>query len=88
MIPSFKERLETLNWDDITLRINSKTSHDVERALANDMLTLDDFMALLSPAAQPFIETMAQRAQMLTRQRLVPCSWVLRPTLFIEFMCK
>ncbi|KGI83723.1 hypothetical protein JY98_16385, partial [Exiguobacterium mexicanum] len=60
MIPSFKERLETLNWDDITLRINSKTSHDVERALANDMLTLDDFMALLSPAAQPFIETMAQ----------------------------
>lgn len=69
MIPSFKERLETLNWDDITLRINSKTSHDVERALANDMLTLDDFMALLSPAAQPFIETMAQRAQMLTRQR-------------------
>lgn len=48
MIPRFQERLSTLDWDDTTLRINSKTAHDVEHALASDILTLDDFMALLS----------------------------------------
>ncbi|MGJ3354739.1 2-iminoacetate synthase ThiH [Providencia sp. Je.9.19] len=69
MNASFSERLQALNWDDITLSIHSKTSKNVTDALASDTLTLDDFMALLSPAARPFIEQMAQKAQKLTRQR-------------------
>lgn len=69
MSMSFRQRLQQLNWDDLTLRINSKTAQDVENALTNDSLTLDDFMALLSPAARPFVEPMAQKAQRLTRQR-------------------
>ncbi|BBG60966.1 2-iminoacetate synthase [Providencia rustigianii] len=69
MISRFRERWETLDWDDLTLRINSKTAADVEQALHRDMLTLEDFMALLSPAASHYIEPMAQKAQQLTRQR-------------------
>lgn len=48
---------------------DSYTSADVERALANDECSLDDFKALLSPAAEPYIEEMAQKAQAITRAR-------------------
>jgi 2-iminoacetate synthase len=44
------------------------TSHDVERALNKDHLTLDDYGALLSPAAQPFLERMARKAKVETRK--------------------
>lgn len=45
------------------------TSADVERALANDECSLENFKALLSPAAEPYIEEMAQKAQAITRAR-------------------
>lgn len=48
---TFSDRWRQLEWDDIRLRINSKTAADVERALAAKQLTRDDMMALLSPAA-------------------------------------
>ena len=48
---------------------NSYTAADVEAALAHDECTLDDFKALLSPAAEPYLEQMAQKAQALTRAR-------------------
>ena len=66
---TFTDRWRQLNWDDIALRINSKTPVDVERALNARHLTRDDLMALLSPAASAYLESMAQRAQRLTRQR-------------------
>lgn len=66
---TFTERWRQLNWDDIALRINSKTAADVERALQARHLTREDLMALLSPAASAYLEPMAQRAQRLTRQR-------------------
>ena len=69
MMPTFTERWQQLDWDDIRLRINGKTAADVERALNARHLTRDDMMALLSPAAGAYLETMAQRAQRLTRQR-------------------
>lgn len=47
----------------------SYTSADVEAALAHDECTLDDFKALLSPAAEPYIEEMAHKAQAITRAR-------------------
>lgn len=31
---TFTDRWRQLNWDDIALRINSKTAADVERALS------------------------------------------------------
>ncbi len=46
-------------------------SHNVESALARADGTLDeqDFAALLSPAAHPYLEAMAQKARDLTRRR-------------------
>ena len=39
------------------------TAEDVKRALAAEHRSLEDFAALLSPAALPFLEEMAQKAQ-------------------------
>lgn len=69
MADDFSHRWQQLNWDEITLRINSKTARDVEHALQAPRLTREDFMALISPAAAAYLEPLAQRAQQLTRQR-------------------
>ena len=42
---------------------NQYTEEDVKRALAAEHRDLNDFAALLSPAALPFLEEMAQKAQ-------------------------
>lgn len=44
------------------------TAQDVMSALNTDVLSPRDFQALLSPAAEPFIEQLAQRAQQETRK--------------------
>ena len=69
MARTFTDRWRELDWDDITLRINSKTALDEERALSSHKITRDDLMALLSPAASHYLEPLAQQAQQLTRQR-------------------
>ncbi|WMI80572.1 2-iminoacetate synthase ThiH [Anaerotignum sp. MB30-C6] len=46
---------------------NTYIVEDVKAALCKDKLDIDDFGALLSPAAMPFLEEMAQRAQKETR---------------------
>lgn len=51
----FSEELEKYNWEEITDKIYSKTESDVAEALSKDYLNPDDFMALVSPAAAPFI---------------------------------
>ncbi|ACS87475.1 2-iminoacetate synthase ThiH [Musicola paradisiaca] len=66
---SFAQRWRQLDWDDLTLRINGKTRADVEQALNAEHPDMEDFMALLSPAAASYLEPLAQRAQQLTRQR-------------------
>ncbi|MDY2671047.1 MAG: 2-iminoacetate synthase ThiH [Anaerovoracaceae bacterium] len=42
---------------------DSYTAADVERALAHDLCTDEDFGALLSPAAAPYLEQIARKAQ-------------------------
>ncbi|WP_025739285.1 2-iminoacetate synthase ThiH [Salinivibrio socompensis] len=66
---SFSERWAALDWDHLRLSIYSKTRVDVERALANPSRNLDDFAALISPAAEAYLEAMAQQSAALTRQR-------------------
>ncbi len=65
----FADRWRELEWDHVGMSIRAKTARDVERALANPRRTLQDFMALISPAAEPFLPRMAQLAERLTRQR-------------------
>ena len=42
---------------------DSFSSEDVLKAISNDKISLDDFKALLSPAAAPFLEDMARVAK-------------------------
>lgn len=44
------------------------TADDVKQALLQDHLTPEAFAALLAPAAAPFLEQLAQRAQAETRK--------------------
>ncbi|MGF1763469.1 2-iminoacetate synthase ThiH [Aliivibrio kagoshimensis] len=66
---SFTDVWQQMNWDDIRLSIYSKTAKDVESALSKHRLNLEDFKSLISPAAEPYLEKMAQRSVELTRKR-------------------
>ena len=59
----------TYDWNEVTESIYSKTSVDVQRALSSTKRSMEDFKALLSPAAQPYLEAMAQQSYTLTRKR-------------------
>lgn len=65
----FSEELEKYSWDDITRQIASKTKTDVEIALGKERLTIDDFMALISPAAAGYLEPMARLSRKYTQER-------------------
>jgi len=65
----FKEIFNQYHWEHQKADILNKTSKDVECALTKEKLTLDDFKALISPAALPFLEQMAQKSQRLTQKR-------------------
>ena len=67
--PSFLDRWQELEWDDIGMQIRAKTAADVVRALGSPRRTLSDFMALISPAAEAYLPQMAAEAERLTRQR-------------------
>nr|WP_281429966.1 2-iminoacetate synthase ThiH [Aeromonas salmonicida] len=67
--PSFISRWRELAWDDIGMQIRAKTTRDVKLALTNPRRSLQDFMALISPAAEAFLPQMAAEAERLTRQR-------------------
>ncbi len=66
---TFKNTFDTYNWDDTLQSIFSKSEADVVRALGNSKRDLEDFKALISPAAKPYLEQMAQLSQMLTQKR-------------------
>ncbi len=65
----FSEVLEKYDWEETLREIESKTEADVRRALAKEHLSVEDFMALISPAAEPFIELMARRSRQITLRR-------------------
>lgn len=65
----YKNIFENQNWDQNSNLIQSKTTLDVQRALSKNKLAPDDFAALISPAAVPYLEQMAIKSQALTKQR-------------------
>ena len=83
---TFSEQIKNYQWDDVRLSIYSKTSQDVQRALAKSRLDLEDFKALVSPAAEPFLEQMAQKSQQLTLQRFGKTQQFYIP-LYLSNMC-
>ncbi|APD08206.1 2-iminoacetate synthase [Flavobacteriaceae bacterium UJ101] len=65
----FKTLLNQYNWDAIHENIQQKTTQDVLNALQKNKRNLEDFKALISPAAKPFLEQMAQMSKSLTQKR-------------------
>ena len=63
------------------------TAADVRAALSHEYRTLEDFKALLSPAAQPFIEEIAQAAQLETRKHFGNSVCMFTP-LYISNYCE
>lgn len=66
----FYNILSQHSWDAIKESIYAKTIEDVKEALyKKSFRTLEDFKALISPAAEPFLEEMAQLSRQLTLKR-------------------
>ena len=63
------------------------TARDVHAALEHEACTLEDFKALLSPAAEPFLEEMAQRARMETSRHFGNTVYLFTP-LYIANYCE
>ncbi len=65
----FSEELKKISWSDTSQRIANATASDVERVLSKEVLTVEDFTVLISPAAEPYLEAMAQLSREYTMQR-------------------
>ncbi|MDE7392298.1 MAG: 2-iminoacetate synthase ThiH [Treponemataceae bacterium] len=63
------------------------TADDVTAALEHDTCTIEDFKALLSPAAEPFLEQMAQRARRETSRHFGNTVYLFTP-LYIANYCE
>ncbi len=91
----YQENMEVIPHDIMDQVIEAKnnfdpdkyTALDVKRALDKDSLSPEDFAALLSPAAFPFLEQMAQRAQQETRKHFGNSVYLFTP-LYIANYCE
>ena len=63
------------------------TARDVRAALEHETCTIEDFKALLSPAAEPFLEEMAQRACLETKKHFGNTVYLFTP-LYIANYCE
>lgn len=63
------------------------TEADVRRALQNEVCSIEDFKALLSPAAAPYLEQMAQKAKMETSKHFGNTVYIFTP-LYIANYCE
>ena len=63
------------------------TAKDVQTALEHETCSIEDFKALLSPAAEPFLEQMAQRARLETSRHFGNTVYLFTP-LYIANYCE
>ncbi len=63
------------------------TARDVQAALEHSSCTVEDFKALLSPAAEPFLEAMAERARLETSKHFGNTVYLFTP-LYIANYCE
>lgn len=66
---------------------DSYTGADVVRALQKNSIGIEDFKALLSPAAEPFLEQMAEKARIETRKHFGNTVYLFTP-LYIANYCE
>ncbi len=65
----FTEIIQQYPWEKVLDLVHSRTEADVAGALASDRLDVDDLAALLSPAADPYLEELAELTSRITLQR-------------------
>lgn len=65
---------------------NSYTAEDVQSALEHEVCTVEDFKALLSPAGEPFLERMAEKARLETQKHFGNTVYMFTP-LYIANYC-
>ena len=63
------------------------TASDVERALSAESCSIEDFQALLSPAAAPYLEQMARKAEEITKNHFGNTVYIFTP-LYIANYCQ
>ena len=63
------------------------TAADVERALSHESCSIEDFKALLSPAAAPYLEQMARKAEEITKNHFGNTVYIFTP-LYIANYCQ
>jgi len=66
---NFSNILNKYSWESVKNSIYSKTENDVKNALEKEHPSPDDFKALISPAAAPYIEQLAMKSCHLTQKR-------------------
>lgn len=66
---------------------NAYTEEDVRRALDSDRCSIEDFKALLSPAAAPYLEQMAAKAKIETGKHFGNTVYIFTP-LYIANYCE
>ena len=79
---SFYPIFQNYSWQATHGEIYSKTETDVLRALKAKRRTLEDFKALISPAAKPFLEFMASESMRITQQRFGNTIQMYTPCIF------
>lgn len=82
--PEIREKVlsQMESYDD-----SKYTAVDVRRALQNDRCSVEDFKALLSPAAEPFLEEMAEKAKRETSKHFGNTVYLFTP-LYIANYCE
>jgi len=86
------EKIDSDICDSVMRHMNSYdydkyTANDVRRALEHENCTIEDFKALLSPAAEPFLEEMANRARRETGKHFGNTVYIFTP-LYIANYCE
>ena len=64
---------------------NSYTVRDVELALSKDNCSVEDFKALLSPAAAPYLEQMARKAEKITAEHFGNTVYIFTPVYIANY---
>ncbi|MBR5513616.1 MAG: 2-iminoacetate synthase ThiH [Ruminococcus sp.] len=86
------EQIKSDIMDKVLSEMNSYdytkyTAKDVKAALEHETCTIDDFKAFLSPAAEPFLECMAERARFETSKHFGNTVYMFTP-LYIANYCE
>ena len=66
---NFLEILSKFNWDEIGEKIDKITPQDVEKVLEKEVISEQDFLALVSKAGENYLEIFAKKSKERTQRR-------------------